>query len=600
MEKLNIYVISHKKSRLLLQETLSYLQVGSNNDLGEGWLRDNSGDNISNLNPYFCELTGIYWAWKNTKSDYYGFMHYRRFFSFNKDENRPVVYEDNISDLALEKHKIFDQNIQELVGNFDLILPIHENFQDCFRIGNSMKKQYKLSPHEEIEDFNLALEILHNKHPEFDKYVKKGLSAKRMYLYNMFIMKSDLFNSYCEWLFPIVFELHEKTNYEKRSIASKRMVGYVSERLFSIYVCYLKATNKNLKVKELPVVFFENTEDPYLLPIRDKKAICLASDDNYFCHLALTISSLLDNASNEKFFYDIVILDNGISLKNKKILLNFNNRAQNVSIRIIKTSEYLKGYKLSSRDHINLSTYIRFVIFDFLKNYEKVLYLDCDLVINHDVSVLFDINLNGKSIAAVRDTTMCTWNTNKNFKRLSHASYLKNDLKLNNVYDYFNAGVVLFDVNEILKNNITVKSLFELAVSREWKWLDQDILNYLFKDKVYYLEGAWNLLSTNVIKDEIAPQTTMPEEIYKSFKKASNSPFIIHYAGQKQPIFVDDAEYSDIYWKYARNCPVYEQILKVYLTRKTNKKTFKQKMKDKYSADSKFGKFIRYIYSYFK
>lgn len=582
--KINIFVGHHEECYVPNSQCLISLN-----------LVDSTGDNISHLNPYFCELTGIYWAWKNIKSDYYGFWHYRRYFSFSKPiKNLKFVTRDLITSNTLKEFNLTDDKIKETVEKHDLILPLHENLR--FASG-SLYKHYQHSPGHDVRDLEDAIKITRELHPDFKPYIQKAIKGTHTYFFNMFIMKQPYFNEYCEWVSPILFKLYDiRKGTINKAECGKRSIGFVAERLFTIFVYYLKDKYPNLKIKECQTVFFHNTYDPYLKPLYPHKiGICFIADNNYAKHLSVALQSLL-KTSNKSNTYDIIVLDNHLSIPNRNTLSLQVKEYPNVSLRFLPVSEYLNQYKLKTRRFINKTTYLRFVIFDLLVNYKKVIYLDSDILVNHDIADLYSLNVDNHYLAASKDIVMGTWSSEDGKRGRIARYHLKDTIGLTHQYDYFNAGVMVLNIPYFVSNNITTDKLFEIADNKKLDWLDQDVMNIVCKNKVVFLDLKWNAMIHEANEKEELPEKIMPKELYESYLSARNNPYIIHYAGHQLPIYRDNVKYSELYWKYAKETTYYEKLA----YESTDKGSFKNFAKRLLPRNTRRGNLVRFIYHKFK
>ena len=232
MDKINIYIVSHKKTEFPKNKIYKTIQVGKKDNFGD--VRDNTGDNISEKNSNYCELTAAYWIWKNDKSEITGLTHYRRYFFKNKNTN-------SINDI-LDK-----EDIENILEKYDVILPEKERI-----IKYSVKDAYKKFHH--IEDFNKCRDIIEEKYPEYLESFDKIANGRKLYLYNMFISNKKIFDEYYKWLFDILFELEKRVDISNYTDYDKRIYGFLSERLLSVWL----QRNNHLKIKEMPVY---NTEE---------------------------------------------------------------------------------------------------------------------------------------------------------------------------------------------------------------------------------------------------------------------------------------------------------------------------------------------------
>ena len=239
-DKVSIYIAAHKKFKVPSNDIYIPLHVGAKGKKSLGYTFDCSGDNISLKNPYFCELTGLYWIWKNSKADYVGLVHYRRYF-----------YKSAFSNI---KKYIKKEKIINYLNKYDVILS-----QRGYTWGSSVRKQYE-NKHIK-DDLDKCEKILKSKYPDYSMYYDKVFNGDYYCPFNMIICKKELFNNYCKWLFDILFELEKEIDLSNREVYNARVYGFLSERLLNVWVL-----KNNLKVKELPV--FNNEENVFVQRIQ--------------------------------------------------------------------------------------------------------------------------------------------------------------------------------------------------------------------------------------------------------------------------------------------------------------------------------------------
>lgn len=248
---IKILVAYHKKSPIIKTNCLIPIQVGralSNEKLD--MIGDNTDDNISSKNPYYCEITALYWSWKNQDKldnpDYIGLFHYRRLFDFNNC-GESLFY--NFSQKTCDKFGWNDKTIIEYCQDSEMvsapILNVHPPYKDNKII--SVKKLYKIS--HRLSDLKITLKIIKEKYPEYYLITKKYLKGKKTSYFNMVIMKKNVFNDYCQWLFNILFEVEKQISISKDPYQS-RVFGFLAERLLNIYMRKLEE-NKNIKIKQI-------------------------------------------------------------------------------------------------------------------------------------------------------------------------------------------------------------------------------------------------------------------------------------------------------------------------------------------------------------
>lgn len=230
MQKCSIYVVSHKPFKRPNKSYLKPIQVGFAESIADS-LRDNTGNNIADKNKNYCELTALYWIWKNDiMSDIKGICHYRRYFTIKK-------YSKN-SDFFLDNEKI-----AEYLKEFDIIVPKPLNFKmdiwhNYFVVGKGFEK--------DLMETQRIISVLFPQYlPDFQRVMKR----KWGYYFNMFITESDKYNEYCQWLFQILQALEENIDIRKYSNEEARVFGYISELLLNVWI-----EHNQLRCKEIPVV----------------------------------------------------------------------------------------------------------------------------------------------------------------------------------------------------------------------------------------------------------------------------------------------------------------------------------------------------------
>lgn len=240
MKNIKIYVITHKQYSMP-DKIYNPLFVGAyNKDETFGYLRDDTGENISYKNDYFSELTGLYWIWKNNDSDIVGLCHYRRYFVKGLFGTGPLLNENDILD-SLNKYDIIAYKKYSGITVYDAF--------------NKFVSQ---------EHLDKSLELMKVVYPEYYNQMKIQFSKKSLYGHCMFISSQQFLNEYCEWLFPYLFELEKELDITK----DKRVVGYIAELLFSVYLEY-----NNVNVKSYPLRFVEAQSNILANMINDSKIL---------------------------------------------------------------------------------------------------------------------------------------------------------------------------------------------------------------------------------------------------------------------------------------------------------------------------------------
>lgn len=205
--------------------TFGPIQVGtalSGNEL-EGMLHDNEGDNISDRNKTYCELTAQYWAWKNDDADYYGFFHYRRYFAFDPSITREdgwgnIVY-DRIDDEAIKELKLDPVTMKKIITQYDVISVKGRKYsqeaeEDC---PMDVYHEYGVAPFQHRKDLDITLKILKQKYPEFSEIADEYMKSNVAHECNMFIMKKTFTGSTVNGF--LIFYLRQKSRSIQHGIA---------------------------------------------------------------------------------------------------------------------------------------------------------------------------------------------------------------------------------------------------------------------------------------------------------------------------------------------------------------------------------------------
>ena len=571
-QDIRIFVTTHKRVDVPDSSILQLVQVGpgNKNDRIVTAFHDDEGDNLSERNPMYCEMTTQYWAWKNVSCDYVGFCHYRRYFNFSDtfyDENEyGEVMDDFIDADACQRYGLDDDTIRRCVEGYDVITTgFHElaSFPGGFA---TPREHYVQAPYLHIADLERMADIVKRLYPDYADDVDGFLDGPISCFCNMYLMRKELFDAYAAWVFPVLEEFCATTDMSHYSKEALRTPGHLTERLFNIYYLHATRCEWGWKTKQLQCVHFQNPDVAYeLLPVTQVRhgldadkivPVVFASDDAYVPMLTTTILSMVENASKDRF-YDIVVFEKNISMRHRQAMLDLLADHPNVSLRFHNVWRLIKGYDLSTNnEHISMETYYRFLIQEVLGCYDKVLYLDSDLIIQGDVAQLFDTELGNNLLAAAIDIDFLGNLNNNDGQRLAYA---RDVLRLADPYAYFQAGVLVLNTAEMRRLH-TVAEWMGIVSSVDYIYDDQDILNAECQGRVVRLPNEWNVMHdcggrvANVF-------TFAPNDVFDTYQAARRAPKVIHYAGWEKPWVNPDCDYADVYWSYARRMPFYEMLL---------------------------------------
>jgi len=305
-------------------------------------------------------------------------------------------------------------------------------------------------------------------------------------------------------------------------------------------------------VLELPVVS-DQYYNRQLVPAFEENniPIVMASDDNYAGVLAVALESVIDTASPDHG-YDIVVMSDRMGITNKTMLLQMTAGYSNISLRFLEVADRLDGYNFSfTNARLSRATFMRLLIPSLFGAYSKLLYLDCDIVVRHDVADLYGMELGDNLFGAIRDTHVATvWKFRPNVE-----THLREKVKLRDPRDYFNAGILVINLKKLMEQYDSEK-LFSIATSRKWMWEDQDVLNLVAGGRVKFLDIRWNFFWV------VCPRVMQLMKCSVEYSRAMREPYIIHYASGIMPISRSGEPLADVYWATAKKTPFYELLLK--------------------------------------
>lgn len=239
--KVKMLVASHKPYKMPKNTNIYFpVFVGAalNKNVPEGFQPDNEGENISSKNPYFNELTAIYWAWKNLSADIIGVNQYRRYFVSTKKSTK-----DFSEILTLNQ-------IENLVNEDKIIVPQKRHYYI-----ETIESHY-LHTHSE-QGLDSLKEVFSSYSKNYQKALDGVLQSRSAHMFNMFVMTKANFDEYCTWLFNVLFQVEKKIDYSKLVGNEKRVLGFLSEFLLDVWI------NVNDKsFTEVPVLFMEKNHWP--------------------------------------------------------------------------------------------------------------------------------------------------------------------------------------------------------------------------------------------------------------------------------------------------------------------------------------------------
>lgn len=308
-----------------------------------------------------------------------------------------------------------------------------------------------------------------------------------------------------------------------------------------------------LKINNLPIIH-KISSDKKVIPV------FLSISNEYFPFFSVLLVSLAKNIASDEYL-DIVVFSNAVlHQENDECSKEILNIYKNFSLRFIDVSDLTNNWNPYIRGHVTKMTYFRFLAPYIMKDYDRAIYLDGDTLVVDDIGKLYDISLGNYMLAAVKDPAAAGI-YNKGDTNVVHL--IDNIIKLKNPYDYFQAGVLVVNLISF-REQYTLQFLMNLCEKKCWRYVDQDVLNYLCKGKVMFLDNAWNVETRSALK---IPLQFAPDDIRKLYNTARLKPSVIHYAGVEKPWNIPNSDFAELYNIYARESSLYS---KKYLNKSKN------------------------------
>ncbi len=581
MIKTDIFVgvCYHKTAPVIATETLRPVQVGAalSKVKLDFAIPDNTGPNISDKNQKWCELTAAYWMRHNVDAEFYGLLHYRRLLSFSSKikADRSFVWA-NESDYA--RFAWDDTVIRNYLSTADIVTPPTYRIHPV-GLPDHLLTSYDMYARDHfIEDMDSCLEICRATNPELYPFFLQTLKDTNTRIGNMFIMRRELFFQYTDWIFPILEQTEQRIDSSQYDGYQSRVIGFLAERLTEAYFRYAHAI-KSARVIERPVAFAAKPPHPAHVLGELKSAegllarkpnsvgnevepinIAFAIDEGYAKHAAASLHSVLLHARSPARYRSYVFhkgdLTEASCQKVETVANSFGSKVNFVEIPV-DTLRWLP----MNRPHISLTTYYRLVMHSFLpEDVRRLIYLDADTLATAALEDLWDTEANGRIIAGAPD---------------EGGVLQSRRLRLSTKHNYFNAGVLILDVDGIRQLDLRGLVLKAFEDNGEFITLqDQDLLNIIFENKAAPLDLRWNVNNRIFLKNELDPAYSDEQS-----SAAAEHPGIIHFTDKRKPWHLKCYNpYYDLYWFHLNQTPWAETRLE------SMKRKFKRSLWRRFNA----------------
>lgn len=557
-----IYTAYHRAAPLIHSRSVVPIHVGRAVAKAplDGMIGDDTGDSISDRNASYCELTGLYWAWKNGgDSDYVGLMHYRRVLDlggrYPTGSAERYLDSFDIDDWLAEAEAWLDTDLSA-----DIVVPrMHQ-------MGLTVAENYRKN--HPPADFDVTRDIIARDHPDFLSSFDTVTQGRSIRLGNIALMRREIFDRYCTWLFDVLAKVEaadqDRSHYSTRQF---RYLGFLAERLLTVFVAYEQANTPDLKLREVSIL---NTSQACVTPYLADPAlnapecvnIAFSSDRAYLPHLAAMLRSLFDHCDPDRHL-NLFFLYTNVDNRGLAVLREFIASQPNATLHEINAGNRFKDFHKSAGRTASNATYNRLLLFALLPKLDKLLYLDADVIVRADVAQLYDTDIGDAQFAAVTDWIMTrtlagpVQTVDPEVPDLY--TYQSKTLGLSDVQinQYFNAGVALFNFAAIADMKATYTQLCKTAETGHFLFRDQDILNAHFKDSAFALDPRWNVFNSDLVAYD-----KVPRHNHATAMAARGEPWLIHFAdGTNKPWKGRPVLWADLYWDALSRTPFYGEVL---------------------------------------
>lgn len=553
---------------------------------------DNTGENISELKPYYSELTVQYWAWKNVKADYYGLCHYRRYLSF-ASENFPtgdktlmptglqnMVICENGNSTTFKKFGLMNEKqIYDIICNNDIIVANNFDVSGVVELLNGKEKNVYgfwkswdgfLIEYKYVE---ALLELIKKYYPEYEKDVNEYMAGKYFLGFNCFVIKKELFFELCEFEFKLLFEMEKQINMENYTENMSRTMGFLGEILYSIWV-YHKSKNSSIKLERRQLIFFKNIEKQKKWEIGNNNNsinVTLYCDDYEYIYFCVMFKSFLKFINKNKKYYIVIFHKNLKSeyinqIKNTicsidNIVLDFCN------INSTLYSTFNIPQNIAS-DKFNIIGYLPYI----LHNKTKCIFIDNNIIINGDISVLLDKDNEMFTVKAVKDIEVIS---QMNFLDTKYKKRAIEVLNLKNPYKFYNESLIVFDLENIRKNfNYSLNNINNVLdnylIKTKENYNIAEMLNLLYEDDIQTLNFDWNFQCYDIEYSKFL-LSFLPLKIKEEYVSNQNNEAQIY---SYKSLWLNDLQNvvnKEKFWQYARLTKCYEELfIRMILNYKNN------------------------------
>lgn len=564
MSVIKIGMACHKPSVLPKNPLFMPIQVGSAIAAKrmENMCHDDEGDNISEKNASYCELTAQYWLWKNQEADYYGLCHYRRFLCFaqtkaEKNERNQIeayaIDDYNLKRFGLEN----EAQMRSAIESNDVVVGELQKVSRLYTPRGNQNTAWKhWIAHDRAliheEDLVKMLDILEEVSPAVGSAARKYLQTNTFLGFNCFVMKKELFNEMCSIEFEVLRRLEEVVDLTNYNQQLKRIYGFMGEIISSSYVHYLEQLGA-YKVKHVPLVYFNYTDPlPKYTPwdVENVIPVLFMEEDEDAFKFAAVWRSFLDNIETE-YNYDVIVSLYDATAPLKKIFTRMAAEYKNVKVRYVDAKHYGTIMAERTREVAKLMPFMPWI----LPEYKKMLVFGSNILFQQSVVELWNEKLDENQYLAAPYDVLMQARCNDIYKE-TEENYLSKQVK--SVYHYFNAETMLLDFEKY--RHLSVKKIFALRKNKMKQLRNScEIINIVCEGKNKVVDQKWSVWmnESGYLKYQLP---YAPNDVFMALLKAQKAPAILCYMSE-DPWYPIGDTIDTVFWEVAERTPLYSRYL---------------------------------------
>lgn len=442
----------------------------------------------------------------------------------------------------------------------DLVL-VRPDRLDAFKSVRNYK-EHLIYDHSSID---LVLKAIETVVPEYSAISSEYLLNINRINLGCFCIKTQILRDGLKFVFEIMdyvekelaitdkYPLNKLNIYEQLSMILMEIFIYANRGKYSVLGNQL-LTNKPFIISNEIEPAFSN---------ENVVNVVFSSSDYFSVYLGVCLASLIKHANRTRF-YDIIVMERGITEGNKNRILKLADGISNISIRFCNISKDISKYNFFiNSERISQETYYGLLVPHILENYKKAIIMDCDMIVMQDVAELFDNDLNGYVAGGVKDAILQGWlnnpyNDTRDYYEQIHAK---------DPTTYVNGGLLLIDFDKY-REMINLEMLFDSINNNQYRVVDQDCFNTLLEGYVKPLDPKWNHMVYVVGAISQAIEDS-PYKVREEYFNARKNPGIIHYASENKPWNNTALDFAEEFWKTARNTDFYEILIQRLLPTST-------------------------------